>query len=90
MIIVGMLWVGNGNSEQLTWKNDTLRSDASNIKIQDSFSRLEEINDNCRKALHTVMMDSGFTVSVNGAGYESCFYPIAYVHLINNVCVLML
>jgi hypothetical protein len=69
-----------GNSEYLTWKNDTLRSGASNIKIQGEFAGLEERNDNHGKALHTVVMDSGFTVSVNGAGYESCFYPVAYVH----------
>lgn len=39
------------------------------------------------KELLTHMVDSSFTVFVNGAGYESCFYPVAYMHLINNVCV---
>jgi hypothetical protein len=69
----------------LTWENNTLKNDASNIKIQ--FLAPEEVNNNHRKELRTTLMDSGFTVFVNGAGYESCFYPVANMHLINNVCV---
>jgi thiazole synthase ThiGH ThiG subunit len=86
VIFVGFLWVGTGKFEHLTWENDSLKNEVSNIKIQSSFLAPEEMNSNHGKKLHTTMMDSGFTVFGNGAGYESCFYPIAYMHLINNVC----
>lgn len=87
VIIVEVLWVGTGKYEHLTWENDILKNEVSNIKIQSSFLTPEEINNNQGKELHTTMMDGSFTVFVNGAGYESCFYPVAYMHLINNVCV---
>jgi len=87
VIIVGVLVVGTGKYEHLTWDNDTLKKEVSNVKIQSSFLAPEEMKNNHRKELHTTMMGGGFTVFVNGAGYESCFYPVAYMHLINNVCV---
>jgi len=87
VFIVGVLWVGTGKYEHLTWEHDTLKSKVSNIKIQISFLAPEEMDNNRGKELHTTMMDGGFTVFVNGAGCESCFYPVVYMHLINNVCV---
>lgn len=87
VIIVGVLWVGTGKYEHLTWENDTLKNEVSNIKIHSSYLAPEEMINNHGKELHTTMMDGRFTVFVNGAGYESCFYPVAYMHLINNVCV---
>jgi hypothetical protein len=74
--------LGLGNNEHLTWENDTLKNEVCNINIQSIFLAPEEMNNIHGKELHTTMMDSGFTVFVNGAGYESCFYPY-----INNVCV---
>jgi hypothetical protein len=33
MILLGILCIRTGNSERLTWKNDTLRNKADNIII---------------------------------------------------------
>jgi hypothetical protein len=65
MIVLGILCIRSGNLVQMTWENDTLRNNASNIMTccsNQQFSGLEEMKGNCGKTMCTGMMDTNFTV----------------------------